>query len=97
MTVLTAYGFLHADKVDLFLSASKKNKALAVTETGCERFDYYISAEDALKFVFVEEWTTREDLEAHFQTGHFAEFMKAMGECLTQPPEIRIFQATLSE
>lgn len=96
MTVLTAYGFVKPDQMEAFKQASQANKELALAEDGCEKFDYYLSVEDPFKFVFVEEWTTRESLEAHFQTAHFAAFVSASEECLTAPPEIRIFEATLT-
>lgn len=95
MIVLTAYGFLKPGTADAAFSASRKNKAFAVGEKGCERFDFYSSVDDPSKFVFVEEWTTKEDLDAHFASPNFAEFFAAIGDCLTGPPEIRIFEASL--
>ena len=95
MIVLTAYCRVQDDKVDAFLEACHENRAKALVETGCERFDYFMSVEEHLKCVFVEEWVTIEHLEAHFATPHFAEFMKAMDDCLARPPEIRIFDAAL--
>ncbi|MBL8059095.1 MAG: antibiotic biosynthesis monooxygenase [Chthonomonas sp.] len=95
MIVLTAYGQLQEDGVEMFLEASHENKAKAQAEAGCEKFDYYLSAEEPLKFVFVEEWASMEHLEAHFATEHFARFMASMQECLAAPPDIRIFDATL--
>lgn len=97
MTVLTAYCQVLPEKVDQFRSASRKNKAAARLEEGCERFDYYVSDDEPLKFVFVEEWTTLAHLQAHFATPHFAEFMATVESCLAAAPDIRIFEAQLTE
>lgn len=95
MILLTAYGFLEPGSRDAALAACKKDKADAVQKKGCERFDYYLSVEDESKFVFVEEWSTKEDLDAHLASPSFAEFFAALSPCLTGPPEIRIFEAQL--
>jgi quinol monooxygenase YgiN len=93
MIVLTAYGVMKPDASEAVLEACRKNKALAVLEQGCERFDYFVSPENPEKFVFVEEWTSKRDLDAHFETPHFAAFMQVMQECLIGMPEVRIFDA----
>lgn len=97
MIVLNAYCRLLPDKVEEFSAASIKNMTLALQEEGCERFDFYRSAADPIKYVFVEEWTTRKHLDAHFATAHFGEFMTAVESCLSAEPEIRIFEAKLEE
>ena len=97
MIVLNAHGFLQPDKIDTAKAASSTNKARALTEKGCLKFDYYFSGEDATKFVFVEEWETKADLDAHFAHENFGAFMAALSDCLAGPPDIRIFESTLLE
>lgn len=97
MTVLTAYCRVVPEHTAAFLAASRANKAHALGEEGCERFDFFRSPDDLEAFVFVEEWATREHLEAHFQAPPFAEFMAAVQPCLECPPDIRIFEAELAD
>ena len=95
MIVLNAYGILKPGTEEMMLAASRKNKAVAVTESGCERFDFFFSPDNPLAFVFVEEWTTLADLQSHFAQPNFADFMAALETCVAAPPEIRIFDANL--
>lgn len=97
MILLTAYCSVNPDHFDRAIVACRKNKAAARTEAGCERFDFFQSVDEPNQLVFVEEWATRGDLEAHFAAPGFAEFFGVMTECMTGPPEIRIFEANLSE
>lgn len=97
MIVLTAYGELLPGMSEPMLAASQKNRANAVNEAGCLKFDYYFNADDPNRFVFVEEWESKAHLDAHFATSWFAEFMEAVGPCLVSPPDIRIFEATKLE
>lgn len=95
MIVLTAYGVFSPEKVADGLEACKVIKGHSINEPGCERYDYYQNPVEPTRFVFVEEWTTMADLETHFATATFAEFMVTLEPCLSAPPEIRIFEAQL--
>ena len=95
MIVLNAYGMLKPGTEETMLAASRRNKAVAVTEPGCERFDFFFSPDNPLAFVFVEEWSTLADLQAHFAQPNFGDFMAALEICVAAAPEIRIFEATL--
>ncbi len=94
MIVLNAYGHLRAGTEATAFELSRANKALALTEPGCLRFDYYTSVEDPLKVVFVEEWESMDALQAHFATPSFTQFIDGFLACLEGPPDIRIFEAT---
>ncbi len=96
MIVLTAYCSLQPDKVDQALAACRTVREPSLKESGCERYDFFQSPDDPTKVVFVEEWTTRAYLEAHFAQPHFQSFFAQMSEFVTAPPDIRIFEATLS-
>ena len=95
--VLNAYGNLLPEKREFAISASQKNRAFARTEKGCLEFDFFFGDDDPNSFVFVEEWSTKGDLDNHFAHPNFGEFMIALQECLTGPPDIRIFEATSLE
>lgn len=63
-------------------------------EAGCTSYAVYGASEDRDEVLFVEEWTSRAALEAHFATPHFGAFVAAMGAIATRPPEVRIYAAT---
>jgi len=46
-------------------------------EPGCLSYDLHASVSDPETLVFVERWRDREDLDAHFQTPHIADFKNA--------------------
>lgn len=41
-------------------------------EKGCLRYDLFQDLEDAKKFTFIEEWESKEDLDAHSRSAHLA-------------------------
>ena len=54
------------------------------TENGCERCDFYQSAEDENKLCLLEEWDTQENLMIHMKSEGFKVFRGAMN--LLQEP-----------
>lgn len=93
--MLTAYVSLLPDRVEDALAACRVVRGLSQKEPGCERYDFFQSPDDVARIVFVEEWTTRHDLEVHFQQAAFKEFFATMQPLMSGPPEIRIFESTL--
>jgi quinol monooxygenase YgiN len=58
-------------------------------DPGCINYRMYSATDDPDAFVFIEEWESRELLDAHFRTGHVAEFMGAVPGLLTAPPDVQ--------
>ena len=42
------------------------------SEKGCIRYDLFLDDSDPKKFTFIEEWESKEDLDAHAQSDHLA-------------------------
>jgi quinol monooxygenase YgiN len=59
-------------------------------EDGCLLYDLHESITDPTRFVFVEQWTSREALGAHARTAHLKEWRKIVGECAAAPTKIEI-------
>ena len=97
MTVLTAYVNVRPDSINDALEACRIVRAASVTEPGCERYDFFQSPDEPTRVVFVEEWTTRQDLELHFQQDAFKTFFGIMGNLTATPSEVRIFESLLTE
>lgn len=96
MTVLTAYINFLPEKKEAALAACRTVRSYSVKEPGCERYDFFQSPDEPNMIVFVEEWTTRNDLEVHFKQDAFNQFAATIKDIVSNPPEIRIFEATLS-
>jgi quinol monooxygenase YgiN len=58
-------------------------------EAGCLHYGLYQSTEDEHAFVFVEEWESREALDAHFATEHIATFMREVLPLVAAPPDVK--------
>ena len=61
-------------------------------ESGCLTYQFYEQQPDGNQFLFFEEWRDQAALDAHFQTRHFADFVKAIAELIEGPPKIRIYE-----
>ena len=93
---MTAYINIIPEKIPGVLEASRKVRLSSISESGCERYDFFQSPDDPSKVVFVEEWTSMDHLSAHFEQAAFKEFFGTISPMLVGPPDIRIFEATLS-
>lgn len=54
-------------------------------EKGCIDFDLYQATDDPSSFMFYENWTTRDALDAHMQTPHIQAFGQKAGDLLAEP------------
>jgi quinol monooxygenase YgiN len=61
-------------------------------ENGCINYDLHQSREDAGKFLFHENWTTKAALEAHLQSAHVQVLMPRMDELCVGMPEIKTWE-----
>ena len=95
MVVLTAYATVLPDQIETALEACRSIREVSISEPGCERYDFFQNPFEGTRIVFVEEWTSKEDLDTHFQQPAFAGFMQTITPLLAAPPEIRIFESTL--
>jgi quinol monooxygenase YgiN len=63
-------------------------------EAGCIRYDLLrsLKGEDHVEFVFVEEWTSEEALDAHGQTEHLKGLRARIQGLLSSPPRVIRFR-----
>lgn len=66
-------------------------------EPGCEAYAAHRGTEDPDEVTFVETWTTRAALEAHFGTRHFRAFVAAMEPLTVGAPEVHVFHVARTE
>lgn len=62
-------------------------------ESGCILYSLHQGADDRTRFVIVERWSTREDLDAHLQSAHIAAVIGRADELLAEPPDINVYDA----
>ncbi len=58
-------------------------------EKGCIRYDLFTDDADSRKFTFIEEWASKEDLDAHSKSTHLVAG-RALLEGKTQPVWVQI-------
>ncbi len=61
-------------------------------EEGCIQYDLHQSTDEPGRFVFYENWTSRELLDRHLNSPHLAAFDAAAGELLAEPPRIMTYK-----
>ena len=59
-------------------------------EDGCLRYDLFVDLDDPTKFTFLEEWASREALNAHGQSAHIAAGRARMPELLAGPSWVQV-------
>lgn len=93
MIVVLAYVEIKDEAVQEFVVSANKCIEATRKEVGNISYTLYASTESKSKFVIVEEWESKETLDAHMQTLHFATFGKEINSLLTTPLEIKIYEA----
>ena len=61
-------------------------------EAGCINYDLHQSPDSVAKFLFHENWTSKELLDAHLKSPHIAALLPRVGELCVVPPEIKIWE-----
>jgi quinol monooxygenase YgiN len=66
-------------------------------EQGCIARAVHIDCEDPLRLVFIEQWTNRAALAAHFAVPASRDFVRALQPLAAASPTIEIYDATRVE
>lgn len=61
---------------------------LSLHDKGCVDYDFYRSQTNDDRFMIIETWRNRHDLEAHQKTAHFKELLPRLEELSTVSLEI---------
>ena len=61
-------------------------------EAGCINYDLHVSPEDAGKFLFHENWTSKAALDAHLKNTHIQVLLPRLDELCVGMPEIKIWE-----
>lgn len=59
---------------------------------GCLMHTVHVDAENGLRLVFLEHWTDRASVLAHFADQRSKEFIERVRDLAAEPPSIQIFE-----
>ena len=57
-------------------------------EAGCINYDLHQDEENPARFIFHENWASKEQLDAHLARPHLQALMAKAGELLAEPPQL---------
>ncbi len=61
-------------------------------EAGCINYDLHVSSESPAKFLFHENWESKEMLDAHLKSPHIAALLPRVDELCVAFPEIKVWE-----
>lgn len=61
-------------------------------EDGCVQYDVHRSTTEPGRFVFYENWESKDHLDRHLATPHLKEFLGVAGDLLAEPPRILTYE-----
>lgn len=93
MIIVTGSILANADNLEEMLALSLEHTQRSRTEPGCLAHAVHQDAENPLRLVFVEQWTTRAALAAHFAVPESQAFAKAVRALAVEPPTLNIYEA----
>lgn len=75
------------------LALSLEHVARSRAEPGCIDHRVSIDCEDEMKLTFVEHWQDMAALKTHFGVKASQNFVKDLTACLSEPPEMTVYEA----
>lgn len=61
-------------------------------EEACLNYDFHQSSDSPNHFMFYENWTSLEGLQAHSKSEHIQQFRANVADLLVRPIEIKLYQ-----
>lgn len=80
------------EKIEETLEALTALIAPTRAEEGCIAYELLQDIGDATSFTFVEEWSSSESLNAHFETEHLQQILAKVDQLLAAAPDIRRYK-----
>lgn len=79
------------ESIEQFLIHAKKMVQDSNIEEGCVTYRLYQEIGTATEFIFYEEYTNMDAVDAHNSSNHFKEFISLVSSKLTSEPVIEVF------
>jgi quinol monooxygenase YgiN len=93
MILVTGSIVARTDSIDRMIALSLEHVHRSRTEPGCLAHAVHRDVENPLRLVFVEEWSDRGALAAHFAVSASIAFVQGVRELAAEPPQIRVYEA----
>ena len=61
-------------------------------ESGCINYDLHVLSDDPSRFMFYENWRSKEDLDEHLSKPHLQDFLSQADELLAEPVSISLYE-----
>lgn len=94
MIVVTGSVTAREDTLDDIRKLSLDHVHRSRREPGCISHAVHIDCENRLRLVFIEQWTDRAALSAHFALPASRDFVRALQPLAAASPTIEIYDAT---
>lgn len=94
MIVVTGSVTAREDSLDDIRKLSLDHVHRSRAEPGCISHAVHTDCEDRLRLVFIEQWTDRAALSAHFALPASRDFVRALQPLAAASPTIEIYDAT---
>ena len=94
MILVTGSVLAKPDTYDEVLAISLAHVQRSRAEPGCVAHNVHQDAENSLRLVFVEEWTDRAALLAHFAVLESRAFAQTIRALAAEPPVLKIYETT---
>ena len=80
-------------KTEEFEAAGRDLMAkVKANEPGCLTYQLYKSDKDENTYIFMEQYASQSDLDAHGKTDYFAAAMPRLGVCIEGAPDIQTYK-----
>ena len=93
MIVVHAHIEIKEGMAEELLKAVDKCVIATRKEIGNNFYTVSTDSFNPLKFIVVEEWESKPDLDAHMQTPHFANLGEEIKDLLAAPLDIKVYEA----
>ena len=94
MIVVNAIVKTTAEDIAALKAAVATMETASRAESGCLDYTFSVELSDPTTIRITEKWQTLEDLQAHFEMAHMAEFQAAMGANPPLSMDASFYEAT---
>ena len=93
MILVTGSIVARPDSLEQLIALCLEHVRRSRAEPGCLAHAVHRDVENPLRLVFVEEWSDRAALAAHFAVPGSLAFLKGVRELAAEQPRIRVYEA----
>ena len=95
MIKVVAKHYAQSDKMEKILELNKELVAETRKEEGCITYEVFLNVNDPSVYTMIEEWESRENLDAHMQSEHFKRIIPVVGQYLVKDTEVDIYKKVM--